>query len=276
MAALWGASWICGRLISAEGISAVYGALGRFGFGSLGLLVCMWWQRPWPGVTAAQALRLALMGFFGVFLYNICFFIGLQTVPAGRASLIASMQPMFVFLFAAVVWKEAITGLKVVGLAVSLAGAVLVLAQGTPARLFTDGVNTGDLWILGCAASWVTYTLLGRTVMGQVPAVAATAYSTWIGTAMLVLFAATQPLSAPWSGKVWLSAAFLGLGGTTLAFLLYLRGIRHIGPSRASIFINFVPVFGMALSSLFLGERISGYTLAGGILVIAGVRMLNR
>lgn len=217
------------------------------------------------------------MGLFGVFFYNICFFNGLRTVPAGRASMVASMQPMFVFLFSALVWGEEVTPLKIGGLLVSLAGAVLVLSQGEPGRLFAQGLNTGDLWILGCAVSWVIYTLLGRTVMGKIPAVAATAYSTWIGTAALVAYAALQPVpEAPWSGTVWLASAFLGLGGTTLAFLLYLKGIGQIGPSRASIFINLVPVFGVTLSSLFLGESISGMTLLGGAIVIAGVRMLNR
>ena len=217
------------------------------------------------------------MGLFGVFFYNICFFNGLQTVPAGRASLVASMQPMFVFLVSAIVWGERVTPLKIGGLLLSLAGAVLVLSQGDPGRLFSQGLNKGDWWILGCALSWVTYTLLGRTVTGKISAIAATAYSTWMGTAALLVYAAFEPApTAPWSVSVWLAAAFLGICGTTIAFLLYLKGIGQIGPSRASIFINLVPVCGVVLSSIFLGESISTATLVGGAIVIAGVRILNR
>ena len=217
------------------------------------------------------------MGLFGVFCYNICFFNGLQTVPAGRASLVASMQPMFVFLFSARVWEEKVTSLKIAGLLLSLAGAILVLSQGDPGRLFSQGLNQGDWWILGCAVSWVAYTLLGRTVTGKISAIAATAYSTWMGTAALVVYGAFEPApTAPWSASVWLAAAFLGIFGTTIAFVLYLKGIGQIGPSRASIFINLVPVFGVGLSSIFLGESISTATLIGGAIVIAGVRILNR
>jgi len=219
-------------------VPAVHGSLGRFGFGSLGLLAVLLFYRPWPALTAGLFGRLAAMGLFGVFFYNICFFNGLQTVPAGRASMVASMQPMFVFLFSALVWGEKVTPLKVTGLLVSLSGAVLT---------------------------------------GKIPAVAATAYSTWLGTTALVAYAALQPPpAAPWSPKVWLAAAFLGWGGTTAAFLLYLKGIGQIGPSRASIFINLVPVFGVILSSVFLGEAVSGATLLGGAVVIVGVRLLNR
>ena len=276
-AALWGFSWICGRIISSEGIPAVHGALGRFVFGSAGLLVIMLFNTPWPRVGGRMAVRLLAMGFAGVFFYNVCFFTGLQTVPAGRASLMAALQPSIVFLFAASAWGERVTPLKIAGLIVSLAGAVVVLSQGNPARLFVTGFNTGELWVLGCVLSWVSYTLLGRALMGRIAALAATAYSTWAGTLMLVVYAFVRRTPSPeWSLNVWLAAGFLGLGGTTIAFLLYLRGLAHIGPARTSIFINLVPVFGVIFSALVLREGTGLATLGGGALVIAGVRMLNR
>jgi drug/metabolite transporter (DMT)-like permease len=234
-------------------------------------------NRPWPRITRELAWRLAAMGFVGVFLYNLCFFTGLRTVPAGRASLMASLQPSVVFLFSAVVWGERVTGMKLTGLSISFFGALLVLSQGDPRRLFNEGVNTGDLWVLGCVLSWVGYTLLGRTISGRMAAGAATAYSTWFGTALLAAVAFGQPVEAQtWSWMSWMAAAFLGLGGTTIAFLLFLKGLAQIGASRTSIFINLVPVFGVLFSSLLLGESLGGATLLGGAFVIAGVRLLNR
>jgi drug/metabolite transporter (DMT)-like permease len=276
-AAIWGFSWLCGRVISSEGVPAIHASIGRFVFGSLGLLVSMIFYRPWPGFNMPTALRLLAMGFFGVFLYNLCFFTGLRTVPAGRASLMAALQPSVVFLFSAVVWGERATGLKIAGLMVSLFGAFLVLSQAEPKRLLENGVNTGDLWVLGCVVSWVAYTLIGRTLAGRIPVVAATAYSTWIGTALLVAFGKFQSDASPvWSSRVWLATVFLGVFGTAIAFLFYLQGLRQIGASRASIFVNFVPVFGVIFSSLILGESLSGATLAGGACVIVGVRLLNQ
>lgn len=264
-------------MVSSEGIPASHAALARFVFGSAGLLVLMLVNRPWPSIGSRMAWKLCAMGFFGVFLYNVCFFTGLRTVPAGRASLMASLQPSIVFLFSAAVWGERVTGWKLVGLAVSFVGALVVLSQGSPARLFEQGVHTGDLWILGTVISWVAYTLLGRTLTGRIPAGAATAYSTWFGSLLLAGLVAfdTTPF-APWSARSWLALAFLGLGGTSLAFLLYLKGIAQIGAARTSIFINLVPVFGVLFSSLLLGETPGLATLAGGVLVIVGVRLLNR
>jgi drug/metabolite transporter (DMT)-like permease len=187
------------------------------------------------------------------------------------------LQPSVIFLFAAVVWGERATRLKIGGLAISLFGAFLVLSQADPKRLFQTGVNTGDLWVFGCVISWVAYTLIGRTMAGRLSVVAATAYSTWMGTALLLAFGALQPAaSAVWSSRVWLATVFLGIFGTAIAFLFYLQGLRQIGASRASIFVNLVPVFGVIFSSVVLGESLSGATLAGGACVIVGVRMLNR
>jgi drug/metabolite transporter (DMT)-like permease len=76
--------------------------------------------------------------------------------------------------------------------------------------------------------------------------------------------------------RVWWAAAYLGLGGTAVAFSLYLKGIRAVGPTRASIFINLVPVFGVLASVAAGRETLTGPTLAGGALVIAGVYGLNR
>jgi drug/metabolite transporter (DMT)-like permease len=114
-------------------------------------------------------------------------------------------------------------------------------------------------------------------MMGRLPAGPTTAYSTWFGTALLVPLAFASPVNlGAWSWQAWSASAFLGLGGTTIAFLLYLKGLGAIGASRASIFINLVPVFGVLFSVLLLGERLSGASVLGGVLVIAGVRLLNR
>jgi drug/metabolite transporter (DMT)-like permease len=264
-------------VISSAGIPAMEGASARFLFGSLSLLAVMLFRREWPRVSRDVALKLTAMGFFGVFLYNLCFFNGLRTVPAGRASLIASFQPSMVFLFSAIVWGERVSAMKIAGLVISLTGAMLVLSQGDFVRLFEAGLNTGDIWVLGCMLSWVAYTLLGRTVMGRVSAIAGTAYSTWLGTGLILGLALMEPPQpAVWTPGVWIASAFLGICGSALAFLLYLQSIGQVGASRASIFINLVPVFGVFFSAVLLRESIGFTMLAGGAIVIGGVRLLNR
>jgi drug/metabolite transporter (DMT)-like permease len=268
-------AWICGRFLSSAGIPPLHAALGRFTFGSLGLLAILLSQRPWPKPDRRTLLYLFSMGFFGVFLYNLCFFIGLKSVPAGRASLVASLQPSFVYLISACLWGERLTGFKLAGIALSFSGAVLALSQGDLSRLMAGGLGLGDLYVLGCALSWVIYTLLGSRV-STFPPVARTAYSTWMGSLLILLAGlGTPPQISAWPPMVWVAVVFLGLGGTTLAFLLFLQGIAAIGASRASIFINLVPVFGILFSTLLLGEPLTLPTLLGGAIVLSGVGLIN-
>jgi drug/metabolite transporter (DMT)-like permease len=74
----------------------------------------------------------------------------------------------------------------------------------------------------------------------------------------------------------WASIAFLGVFGTAVAFVWFYEGVRAIGPARAAVFINLVPVAAVALGVLLLGEALEPSMLAGGALVVAGVWLLNR
>lgn len=268
---------MAGRVISQAGIEPIEAAIVRFVAGGAGLVAVMFLtrQQQWP--PRQQLPGLAAMGFFGVFCYNFCFLTGLRTVPPGRASLMASLQPGIIFAFSALFLGERVTVARIAGLSVSLFGATLVLSQGDLAKLFENGLGTGDLWILGCVLSWAAYTLCGRTVLARMPSIAATTWSTLIGLAWLAIaLPFTGPRTGEWNLPAITGAMFLGLLGTTLAFLWFLRGVAAIGAARASVFINLVPVFGALCSWWLLDEQFTAATLTGGALVIAGVRLLNR
>ncbi len=277
-AAIWGSSWVGAGILSRAGVPPIYSSLGRFVFGSLGLLLILWRAGNWPRPERAVWLRLLAMGFFGVFTYNICFFNGLATVPAGRASLMATLQPSLVFVYSCVFWGERPGVGKVSGLLLSLLGAGLVLTQADPEKLFRTGLGSGDLWILGTVLSWVAYTLIGRNLMGKIGALPATAYAIWAGLLMLVAYAVVVQEALPDFGQLsyWAITAYIGLLGTTLAFLLFLRGIEQLGAAKASIFINLVPVFSVITSNLVTGEAVTWPTLVGGAMAMMGVRLLTQ
>jgi drug/metabolite transporter (DMT)-like permease len=268
---------MAGSILSRAEIPAIYSSLGRFGFGSLGLLLIMLGVRPWPRPSRAILYRLIAMGFFGVVLYNICFFSGLRTVPSGRASLMASLQPSLVFIYSRLVWGEKVTPRKLLGLMLSLLGAGMVLTQADPEKLFVTGLGSGDLWILAAVLAWFAYTILGRDLANKIDPLPATAYSIWAGLAMLIIYALITHPDGPNVNTLayWGVSAYLGFLGTTLAFLIYLRGLERIGAARTSIFLNFVPIFSVLSSNIILREPITWPTILGGALALTGVRLLN-
>lgn len=268
---------MAGSVLSRAEVPAIYSSLGRFGFGALGLLIIMLGVRPWPKPSRPIVYRLIAMGFFGVALYNICFFSGLRTVPSGRASLMASLQPSLIFIYSRIVWGEKVTLKKLCGLSLSLFGAGLVLTQADPEKLFVTGLGSGDLWILAAVLAWFAYTILGRDLANKIEPLPATAYSIWAGLAMLIFYALlTRPTSPNLNTlEFWAVSAYLGFLGTTLAFLLYLRGLEQIGAARTSVFLNFVPIFSVLTSNIILKEPITWPTIIGGALALTGVRLLR-
>ena len=213
------------------------------------------------------------MGMTGIFLYNFFFLKGLKLIEAGRASIIVATNPIFIALMSVVFFRERLNLLKLAGILVSVTGAVTVITRGELVTAIGGGFGWGELYILGCVGSWVAYSLLGKVVMTELSPLAAVTYSSLIGTAGLFPAAVMEGLFS--SGGIgpaaWVNAAYLGFFGTVLGFVWYYQGIQRIGPVRAGIFINFVPVSAVLLAFVFLDEPITISLLAGAILVSSGV-----
>jgi drug/metabolite transporter (DMT)-like permease len=107
---------------------------------------------------------------------------------------------------------------------------------------------------------------------------AATTCAALTGTTILfVVCAITGDLVIPhatWQG--WLSLAFMGVLGTAFAYIWFFDGVKVVGPARAAVFINLVPIVAIALGVALLGERLALSMVAGAALVISGVWIINR
>ncbi len=285
-AVIWGGTFIAGRLLSQE-VAPFTGALLRFVSASAFLLaVLLWKEGRMPKITRALILPLLGLGATGVFAYNAFFLLGLKTVPAGRAALIIAGNPVAITLMSRLLFKEPLSPMKLAGVALCLTGAAVVIGHGNPLALFTGAVGLGELSIVGCVFSWTAYTLLGKSVMGtgkplqaKLTALQAVTVSCLIGMVMLLPFAICEGLPGQLtrlSLTGWASVAYLGVLGTGLGFVWFYKGVQAIGPSRAAVFINFVPVSAAVLGVVLLGENLDASLVAGGALVLGGVALTNR
>ena len=142
--------------------------------------------------------------------------------------------------------------------------------------LFAGGIGRGDFLIFGCVLSWAAYSLLGKHVMRDLAPLSAVAHSAAIGMLALLIPACIEgmPMAMPtYSWVDWGNLAYLGCFGTVLGFVWYYEGIQAIGPSRASLFINFVPISAICLAHVILKEPLTLSLVIGGAMVIAGVSL---
>ncbi|MCU0559087.1 MAG: DMT family transporter [Desulfobacterales bacterium] len=273
MALFWGGTFIAGRVL-AQSVGPYSGAFLRFAVASVCLAAVM--LKMERGVARPSGRHLAVlfvMGMTGIFAYNVLFLKGLKLIEAGRASAIIANNPVFIALVAALLFGERLNLLKVAGILISVTGAVTVITHGAPSSLLSGAFGWGEVFILGCVASWVAYSLLGKTVMSRLSPLAAVTFSSLAGTACLFPPAVFEGLltAAPYPLAAWASIVYLGLFGTVLGFVWYYQGIQRIGPVRAGLFINFVPIFAVLLSVLFLEEPLTLSLLLGVVLVSTGV-----
>jgi drug/metabolite transporter (DMT)-like permease len=274
----WGGTFVAGRLL-ASGVEPQAAAFVRFGIASLFLLTfTIRAEGRLPLLRKNQVIPVVLLGLTGVFAYNILFFTGLKYIQAGRAALIIATNPVLISLLSALFFKESLNWIKGTGICLSVFGAMIVIAHGKLTHVSQYHFGFGELMIIGCVVSWVAYSLIGKIVMRGLSPLVSVAYSALVGTILLAVPALNSGLVkdiGQFGATEWGSLFYLGFFGTVLGFFWYYQGIERIGPMRASVFINFVPVSAILLSATILGETITPSLLIGAALVISGVYCTN-
>jgi drug/metabolite transporter (DMT)-like permease len=278
-AVFWGGTFIAGRIVVRE-VAPFSAAFLRFVVASVILFGFIFkTQKRLPPVGWKQLLAVTALGLTGVFAYNAFFFSGLKTVTASRASLIITSNPAFIALFAALFFGDRLSLLKLLGIALSISGAVIVVSKGHPLQVLEGNLGLGEFCIFGCVASWVAYSLIGKVTLTRLSPLVSVTYACVVGTAFLAPPAFSEGLYSNlphYSGAVWLSIIYLGLFGTALGFIWYYEGIQTIGPSRAGVFINLVPLSALIMAFFILNETLDASILMGAIFVFAGVYLTNR
>ena len=274
----WGGTFIAGRIV-AQNVGPYSASFLRFAVASVFLIFFAWRiEGKFPTVKKNRIIPVILLGLTGVFSYNIFFFKGLKIIGAGRAALIIANNPVFITLLSSFFFKERLSIVKIAGVAISVTGAIVVISRGNPLEILNGGLGWGELYIFCCVLSWVAFSLIGKLVMSDLSPIVSVTYSSVIGTAFLFVPAYFEGMVsglANYSVSEWMGIVYLGFFGTVLGFVWYYEGIKKIGPSRASLFINFVPVSAVFLAYIILKEPVTISLLIGTILVSAGVYLTN-
>ena len=278
MAIFWGGTFVAGRSL-AQTVGPFAAAFFRFAIASVFLVLLLSraeGRLTWP--EKRQIIPVIFLGLTGALLYNFFFLKGLKMIEAGRASVIIANNPIFIALLSAYFFKERLNLVKVSGIIISVGGALIVISRGKVFEIFQGGLGLGEVYIFGCVASWVAFSLIGKAVMDDLSPLRSVAYSSIAGTFFLAgpAFFESGFSFLRYSLLEWANIFYLGFFGTVLGFLWYYQGIRKIGPTRAGLFINFVPISAILLAFLFLEEPVTISLLIGTVLVSSGVYLTNR
>ena len=275
----WGGTFIAGRSLAGT-VGPYSAAFLRFVVASVLLVpLTLKMEGRLPRFTVKTVTGIVLLGMTGVFSYNAFFFHGLMLIEAGRAAIIIANNPVFITLLSALLFGEQLTKVKSAGVVLSVTGALVVITRGDLSAVAAGGIGKGELMIFGCVASWVAYSLIGKKVMADLTPLSAVACSAVVGAAALCPAALREGLAADVAAYRfgdWAAIFYLGFFGTVIGFVWYYQGIQRIGPGRASLFINFVPISAVILAFFLLDEPLTPSLAVGTLLVCTGVYLTNR
>ncbi len=277
-AVFWGGTFVAGRSL-AQNVGPYSAAFLRFAVASAFLVFLVWKSEGKAAlIRKRQVLPVLFLGLTGVFCYNVFFFKGLKLIEASRAAIIIANNPIFIALFAAVFFNEKLNALKIAGIIISVSGAIIAISRGNLLEIVHGNLGMGEVYIFLCVVSWVIFSLLGKAVMTALSPLSSVTYSSISGAMLLFVPALREGLidCVYYSLSDWWNIFYLGFFGTVLGFVWFYEGIKHIGPTKAGLFINFVPISAVVLAFLILGEPLTISLLLGTLLVSIGVYLTNR
>ncbi|MGE5285252.1 MAG: DMT family transporter, partial [Actinomycetota bacterium] len=281
----WGGTFVAGKWAVGEA-PPFFVAFLRFAIASSVLWALVAWRErgsnerfPVPK-GGAQWAELFSLGLTGVFLYNFVFLTGLSWTSATNGSLIVAFNPLLTAVLSACWLKERIRPVQAGGLLLALFGVGVVITRGSFIVIRSLSFNPGDLLMLGAPVAWALYTIVGKKALRTFSPLVATAYASLFGAVLLLPAAALEGSLLTGVHRLtvygWISVLQLALLGTVAGFVWWYEGVESLGASRAAVFVNLVPLFGVLLSALILSESLGVSQLAGGILIALGVGIGQR
>lgn len=225
--------------------------------------------RPFPWRTL---LLLAITGFAG---FSAAFNTSMHLGSVATGAMIFAMVPAAIAVAAVLLLKERPSRRRIVGIALSIIGVVLVVSFGRPAASAPRPL-LGALLMFGAVAAWSLYTVLAKRVAHLDPLAV-------IGGASIVGAVLLLPLAA-WEWTWWspdltvkaiAGAVFLGVFASGIAYVVYSRVLRELDASLVGSLLNIDPLVGVATAILFLGERLLAWQLAGALVAFTGMWLVS-
>jgi drug/metabolite transporter (DMT)-like permease len=276
----WGGNMVAGKMALGQ-VDPYTLIVLRWAGALLAILPFAWpnLRRDWPVIRRSWPI-LAFYGAVGFATFNVMMYVAAYFTSAVNASLEQSLIPVTVMLGNFLIFGVRARPLQIIGVIITIVGLMFTATHGDPSRILTLSINFGDgLVLLACIAySAYSLTLRYRPEIHWTSFLATTFTAALVAGIVfqLVLGGGITALPtgiAAMTPKGWWIVFYVAFLPSVVSQLFYARGVQLIGPNRASIFNNLIPVYGTLLSIIILAEPIETYHLITAVLVVAGIAL---
>lgn len=274
----WAGNAIAGRLTLGEASPFVIVFL-RWLFVALALVALYHRsvRASWP-ILKPNLFRLAAMAAVGFTGFNALFYTAAHMTTGINIGILQGSIPVIVLIGTVIVFSTTVTFVQILGTLVTVTGVVVVATGGDPNRLATLQFAYGDGVMIVACLFYAVFTL----ALKNRPAVSGMVLMTVLAvfaflTSIPVLAYEFLAGDVLWpSRKGWIVLAYIAVFPSFLAQVFFIRGVELIGPGRAGVFVNLVPVFAAILAVLILNESFHLYHGVALALVLGGIYVAER
>jgi len=224
-------------------------------------------RRDWPKFLVA--------GMVGTGLYQPLFLTGLSMTSASVTALIIATSPIFVALINRVLGREILPLRGWLGIALTFAGIILIVAASGDVTLSSQSF-VGDLLILAGSFLWALYAVLAAPLMARYSPLRVTALTTSIGAAPIIVIGLPATLALDWSQVNlwgWSGLIYSALFAIVVGYIIWNNGVKKIGGTRTALYGNLIPVIGVITATLLLGEQLTPLKIAGAAVIFVGLHL---
>jgi len=278
---LWAVSFVATK-IALEVVPPLTVVSLRLLVASICFLPLLVFSGRWRRIADAKTLvKLIGLSLFGAGLHYGFQTVGLQTTNASNASVYVATGPITILLLAVIFLGEKLNLRKIVGIAIAIAGVLVVMGLETVAGFEFDGNLIGDILVFASIVMWGCFTVFGKPVTGRLGALTVTATVTLIGAIWmtpvgLLEIQRTGFTLAEITPTTWAALVYLGAGCNFLAVLLYFTALQDTESQKVGVYLYSIPPMTAVAAALALGEPITLGLVVGTVLVIAGVSLTER
>ena len=272
----WGVSFVSTKALL--GILDPYSLLVlRFGIGALFLLLLLLIQRIRLLISIKYLPHLMVLGILGVFVHQVLQATALLTINASTAGWLISFSPIFTVFLAMLFLNERITLTKAVGMVLAITG-VLIVTMTRSGHSFQLAINIGFILMILSTLNWAVYSVLLKSLKIPYPPLLVTFYMSLIGfiltTPFIIRNRGWESLSLL-NQTEWAHLLFLGVFVSGIGYWYWGKALEVLAASKVSMFLYLEPIATLVAAVFLLQEKVILISIAGGIIIIIGVIIVN-
>ena len=266
---IWGMGWTAARY-GVVHIGPYLTGEYRFILAFLFFLPFLFYPKPIkPSLnTFIYMIPLALTGFY---LNNLAGYIALNYTTGTTASIIVMSNPLNIAVLSYFILKDRLNAAGFLSIALSIAGALVVIVKGDFMSIVTMDVNIGNLLIVWCALSWSVYSILVKIFADRITSIENVTYGSLFAAIGFLPFSAGPVPAESISMALIAALIFLSLFNTNLAFYFWSEGIKDANPNAAAVFFGLIPLTTAVTENIVFGERMALYHVTGASLIFVGI-----